>query len=63
MTTIYEDVSKLRNDLIKMKTVMNQEAAKIRHDAGSLFVLNMMNETLQTITDRVTDIVIEHKNY
>lgn len=63
MTTIYEDVSKLRNDLIKMKTVMNQEAAKIRHDASSLFVLNMMNETLQIITDRVTDIVIEHKNY
>ncbi|AMQ66116.1 hypothetical protein AAY80_208 [Stenotrophomonas phage vB_SmaS-DLP_6] len=63
MATIYDDVSKLRSDLIKMKTAMNQAAAKIHHDAGSLFMLNMMNETLQMITDRVTDIVIEHKNY
>ena len=63
MSTIYEDVSKLRSDLIKMKDVMNTEAAKIRHDQGSLYMLNIMNQTLQIITDRVTDIVIEHKNY
>ena len=63
MATIYEDVSKLRSDLIKMKDAMNEAAARIHHDAGSLYMLNMMNQTLQMITDRVTDIVIEHKNY